>query len=171
MRRPILLSPFAAILAGCGLLPGLLQARPCTVDKVVPAQIFAVTAPARATAGQPFKVTAWIRLPEGGGGVSHRVTADAVKITPEADGKTLTVTGKIDRTEPAPGSNCAFPAIYQPVQAWKTETGATLQAGTYQIRIAPESFTGDRPEIVAGEPYGSGVQAPSPQASTSITVE
>ncbi len=171
MRRFDLFMPIALAASGCTLLPGLMQTGPCTADKVVPAQFFAVQAPATASAQVPFKITAWIRLPDGGGGYSSKVGNDAVKVDQDTAGKTLTVTGRFTRTEPAPGSSCAFPAIYQPVQAWLTETDATLPAGRYEIRIAPDAFISDRPDMVAGEPFGSGVQSPQPQASTSITIE
>ncbi|MNY73993.1 hypothetical protein D3C86_2129200 [compost metagenome] len=75
------------------------------------------------------------------------------------------------RVLPRPGAECALPAMYMIPQAATLSLPVTLAAtGTYTIRIAPESFTTERPPAMAhpNEPLR---QYPEALATRSLVVE
>ncbi|HEY9899611.1 MAG TPA: hypothetical protein V6D00_10560 [Pantanalinema sp.] len=139
-----------------------------TVDK--PAAVFHVGAPATASVQASVSLVPWIFL-EAPALTIDKPLPGTFKATVDDQAKTITVSGLMKRVLPRPGAQCAMPAMYMIPQAATLSVPVTLAAtGTYEIRIAPESFTTQRPPEMAhpAEPLR---QYPAAMATRSIVVE
>lgn len=139
----------------------------CTRAVERPAPMFYLDAPAVATAGATISLEPWVLL-----------SAPALKIdeirpqtfVAEVDhaAKRVTVRGAITRHEANPQANCEFPAIYMLPQAATVSVPVSLPAGTYELAIATESFTTEKPPYTPTEPNRT---YPGPLATRSIIVQ
>lgn len=176
MKQLALVLSVPVILAGCSAdllsqwLPdkrGPGQRDDCTVPVVRSAPMFYLGAPQVATAGATFSVEPWVLLS------APALEIDQIRpgsFVAEVDlaAKRVTVRGSITRHEVNPEAECAFPAMYMLPKAATLSVPVSLPAGTYELAIAIDSFTAEKPPYTPSEPNRT---YPGPQATRSIVVE
>lgn len=148
---------------GSTIFPSPPPSPPCTIAVQTPAPMFAIDAPATASAGTPFNLVPWVILSAG----SWNLIPDAIatsSFTAMVDdaSKTITVTGLIDRVDINPAAACPAPELALRPKAATLSLQATASAGTYLIVIPPSEFSN---QVPFGGTY------PSPSATRSILVE
>ncbi|HEY9854478.1 MAG TPA: hypothetical protein V6D05_01985, partial [Stenomitos sp.] len=106
---------FAAFLLGMGLAAGCAwlgggQTGNCYNTRLVPARIFAVAAPATASANASVSLVPWVTRLAPLTKLDQLAT-QSFKAEVDVTARTITVTGQVFRTEAAPGSGCSYPTI------------------------------------------------------------
>jgi hypothetical protein len=139
----------------------------CTIALERPAPMFYVSAPATTSAGVTVTLEPWVLL-----------SAPVLKIdeirpqtfVAEVDHPTkrVTIRGSITRHEANPEADCAFPAMYMMPKAATLSVPLSLPAGTWEVAIATDSFTTEKPPYHPAEPNAT---YPGPQATRSLVVE
>lgn len=129
--------------AGCSWF-GAGQTGNCYNTRLVPARMFAVEAPATASANASVRLTPWVlrvapltRL--------DQLATQSFKAEVDVASKTITVTGQVFRTEAAVGSGCTYPTIAVLPEPATLSLEVTAPAGTYSIRLPETYYTADRP--------------------------
>lgn len=164
------------MVAGCSAeLMSFLQPKPsdpsrrddCTRPVERPAPMFYLDAPAVVTADATFSVEPWVLLS------APALTIDEIRpqtFVAEVDlaAKRVMVRGAITRHEANPEANCSFPAIYMMPKAATLSVPVSLPAGTYELAIAPNSVTTEKPPYTPTEPNRT---YPGPLATRSIVVQ
>ena len=117
-----------------------------------PAPIFAIEGPAEAVAGSRFSLNAWVYLD---GDEPWEVVASAFTAEVDEAARTITVTGRVRRPEPA-AARMGGPRIQR---ALVVGIGAVAAAGDYQVRVPSAYFTAEIGKPGAFEPD---VPAPCP---------
>lgn len=139
-----------------------------TVDK--PAAVFHVSAPATASAQATVSLVPWAFL-EAPALTIDKLLPQTFEAMVDAQARTITLSGKMTRVLPKPGAECAMPALYMVPDAATLSVPVVLNAtGTYEIRIAPDSFTTQRPPEMA-HPNQPLRQYPEALATRSIVIE
>ena len=176
MKQLALVLAVPVLLAGCSaeLMSFLRPDTPkkytdpeCTIVVTQPAPMFYLGAPATASVGATVSLEPWVLLS------APVLIIDAVK--PETfeavvdhAAKRVTVKGAITRHEANPGANCGFPAMYMMPKAATLSVPVTLSAGTWELAIATDSFTTEKPQFHPNDPNPN---APGPLATRSIVIE
>jgi hypothetical protein len=155
---------------GLGADPEQQKDEDCFVTTDKPAAMFYVSAPATASAQASVSLEPWIFL-EAPALTLDKVLPETFKATVDEQARTITVSGQMTRVLPRPGASCAMPAMYMIPKAATLSVPVTLAApGTYEIRIASESFTTQRPPAM-GHPAEPLRQYPEAIATRSIVIE
>lgn len=176
MKQLALVLGVPLLLAGCSAqFLSFLQPGPrtpgnrddCTRAVSKPAPMFYLDAPAVATAGATFSVEPWVLL-SGPALKLDEIRPGTFTATVDLDAKRVTVQGMITRHEANPEAACEFPAMYMLPKAATVSVPVTLPAGTYELAIAPDSVTTEKPPTTPLEPNQT---YPGPLATRSIVVE
>lgn len=146
---------------GCSWL-GAGQTGSCYQTRLVPARIFAVEAPATASANATFSLTPWVSR-EAPLTKLDQLATQSFTAEVDVEARTITVSGQVLRTEAAPGAGCTYPALAIPPEGATVSLEIQAPAGTYSLRIPDASFTSERP--VAPSPL------PEAAASRSLVLE
>lgn len=139
----------------------------CLVEVRRPAPIFYLQAPAVASAGVPIPMIPWVVL-SAPVQKPDALLPETFELRVDHAAKRVTVVGSVLRYEAAPKADCGFPAIYMMPQPATMSVTTVLPAGTYELAIAPESFTPEKPPAPHHDPYRF---YPNPQATRSLRVE
>lgn len=176
MKKLALASTLVVLIGGCSIeLHSLWRPKnfppptgdACLVEAQRPAPIFHLQAPAVASAGVPFTVIPWVVL-SAPVQKPDVLLPETFEVRVDHAAKRVTIVGSILRYEAAPKAGCSFPAIYMVPQAATMSVKTVLPAGTYELAIASDSFTSEKPPAPHHDPYRI---YPSPQATRSLRVE
>lgn len=145
MRRLIGGAFLAGLLlaAGCSWL-GAGQTGSCYNTQLATARLFAVEAPATASANAPVSLTPWVSRTAPLTKLDQLAT-QSFKAEVDVAAKTITVTGQVFRTEPTLESGCLYPNLALRPEPASLSLEVTAPAGTYDIRIPEASYTSERP--------------------------
>lgn len=147
--------------------PGSPKNENCTVAVERPAPMFYFDAPQVASADATVSLEPWVLLSAPALKVDE-IRPASFKAEVDLEAKRVTIRGAITRHEMNPEAECAFPAIYMLPQAATLSVPVVLPAGTYEVAIATESFTTEKPPYTPTDPDRV---YPGPLATRSLLVE
>lgn len=152
-----------AVAAGCAWLGGT-PTGSCYTTRLADARLFAVEAPATASANATVSLTPWVSLTASVTKLDQ-VATPSFKAEVDVAARTITVSGQVVRTEATPGSGCTYPLLAVPPEPASLSVEFTAPAGTYDIRIPSAFFTSDRPHAVPS------MKLPEAAATRSLVLE
>lgn len=160
------------LLPGCDALLPLLadRNRDCTVTAEEKAPIFRVDAPATASVGVAFAVVPWVYRSAGTYPRGDELLPETFAAAVDTVSRTITLTGKIRRTNVRPDSYCPVPTMaIVPSAATLSVTVTAVATGTYTVRIPQDHFTEQVPPLLGlpSEPPGG---YPAARATTSVEI-
>ena len=139
----------------------------CTLPVEKPAPMFYLDAPAIATAGATVSLEPWVLLSAPALEIDE-IRPQTFVADVDLAAKRVTIRGGITRHEVNPEANCEFRAIYMLPQAATFSVPVSLPAGTYELAIATECFTTEKPPYTPTDPNR---YYPGPLATRSIVVQ
>lgn len=164
MRRILGLSFLTLLLApGCNFLGGG-QPGSCYTTRMASARLFAVEAPATASANATVSLTPWVSLTAPLTKLDQ-IATESFKVEVDAERMTLTVSGQVSRTEANPGSGCTYPLLAVVPEPASLSLAFTAPAGTYEIRIPSATYTSERPPALPA------LNVPEAAATRSLLLE
>jgi hypothetical protein len=131
--------------------------------------MFALNAPATASANATFSITPWVVISAGSWPlIPDAIVPSSFIATVDAASKTITVTGQVTRTNVNPAAACPAPALATRPTAATVSVAASASSGTYTILIPAAEFTTQAPQPYGPtDPMGP---VPPPAATRSIVI-
>lgn len=130
----------------------------CYSVRLVPARMFAVEAPATASANATLSLVPWVSRLAPLTKLDQLAT-QSFQAAVDAEARTITVTGQVFRTEAAPGSGCSYPTIAVLPEPASVSLEVTAPAGTYSLVIPDSAFISERPTATASLPAAAATRS------------